>query len=211
MGLLMDCLQTPFLWNCNRAKIIDFIYGNSTLIQVMTWCRLVTSPYLKQSFVPNVVKRGNWLKSLKHSDLQLPMSIHWNENVVILTKFSSLAALEVVILTTSSAASDENFIKTTTFPFQCILLLANWQMYLCVTKVFCPGWRRTFHRVYHNYIIINFVPFCCNPQMLSMGAISSILWVTQVDNMVSSSSIGSSLNIPLAPEQNWTPEAENRL
>ena len=32
--------------------------------------------------------------------------IHWNENVVILTKFSSLAALEVVILTTSSAASD---------------------------------------------------------------------------------------------------------
>ena len=34
---------------------------------------------------------------------------HWNENVVILMKFSSLAALEVVILTTFSAASDENF------------------------------------------------------------------------------------------------------
>ena len=33
---------------------------------------------------------------------------HWNENV-ILTKFSSLAALEIVILTTSSAASDEKF------------------------------------------------------------------------------------------------------
>ena len=45
--------------------------------------------------------------------------IHWNENVVILTKFSSLAALEVVILTTFSAASDENFIKMKTFPFQC--------------------------------------------------------------------------------------------
>ena len=44
--------------------------------------------------------------------------IHWNENVVILTKFESLAALEVVILTTSSAASDENFIKMKTFPFQ---------------------------------------------------------------------------------------------
>ena len=43
---------------------------------------------------------------------------HWNENVVILTKFSSLAALEVVILTTFSAASDENFIKMKTFPFQ---------------------------------------------------------------------------------------------
>ena len=46
--------------------------------------------------------------------------LHWNENVVILTKFSSLAALEVVILTTFSAASDENFIKMKTFPFQCI-------------------------------------------------------------------------------------------
>ena len=34
-------------------------------------------------------------------------------------KFSSLAALEVVILTTSSAANDENFIQITTFPFQC--------------------------------------------------------------------------------------------
>ena len=39
---------------------------------------------------------------------------------VILTKFSSLAALEVVILTTSSAASDEHFIKMNTFLFQCI-------------------------------------------------------------------------------------------
>ena len=49
--------------------------------------------------------------------------IHWNENVVILMKFSSLAALEVVILTTFSAASDENFIKMKTFPFQWILPL----------------------------------------------------------------------------------------
>ena len=43
-------------------------------------------------------------------------SRHWNENVVILTKYSSLTALEVVILTTSSAVSDENFIKMKTFP-----------------------------------------------------------------------------------------------
>ena len=48
-----------------------------------------------------------------------PHYFHWNKNVVILTKFSSLAALEVVILTTSSAASDEHFIKMKTFPFQC--------------------------------------------------------------------------------------------
>ena len=42
-----------------------------------------------------------------------------NKNVVILTKFSSLAALEVVILATYGAASDENFIKMETFSFQC--------------------------------------------------------------------------------------------
>ena len=41
---------------------------------------------------------------------------HWNENVVILTKFPSLAALKVVVSTTFSVASDENFIKMT-FPF----------------------------------------------------------------------------------------------
>ena len=43
--------------------------------------------------------------------------VHWNRNFVILMKFSSLAALKVVILTTFSAASDENFVKMTTFPF----------------------------------------------------------------------------------------------
>ena len=47
---------------------------------------------------------------------------NWN---VILKKFSSLAALEVVILTTSNAANDENFIKMTTFPFQCNNLLLS--------------------------------------------------------------------------------------
>ena len=34
-------------------------------------------------------------------------------------KFSSLAALTVVKMTTSSAASDENFVKLTTFSFEC--------------------------------------------------------------------------------------------
>ena len=52
--------------------------------------------------------------------------IHWNENVVILTKSSSLAALKVVKMTTFSAASDENFIKMTTFPFQCIRQALIW-------------------------------------------------------------------------------------
>ena len=43
---------------------------------------------------------------------------HWNGKVFILMKCSSLAALEVVKMTTSSAASDENFVKMTTFLFQ---------------------------------------------------------------------------------------------
>ena len=37
--------------------------------------------------------------------------IHWNWNVFILMKLSLLAALEVVKMTTSSAANDENFVK----------------------------------------------------------------------------------------------------
>ena len=37
--------------------------------------------------------------------------LHWNRNVIILVTFSSLSALKVVILTTFSAANDEDFIK----------------------------------------------------------------------------------------------------
>ena len=48
---------------------------------------------------------------------------HWNGKVFILMKCSSLAALEVVKMTTSSAASDENFVKMTTFWFQWITLI----------------------------------------------------------------------------------------
>ena len=43
----------------------------------------------------------------------------WQLSVQPVTKFSSLAAREVVILTTFGAASDEIFIKMKTFPFQC--------------------------------------------------------------------------------------------
>ena len=46
------------------------------------------------------------------------MLVYWKGNVVILTKFSSLAAPEAVILITSGATSDENFVKMTIFPLQ---------------------------------------------------------------------------------------------
>ena len=50
--------------------------------------------------------------------LQVNGLLHWNRNAVILMKFSLLAALEIVILTTSDAASDEDFIKMMTFLLQ---------------------------------------------------------------------------------------------
>ena len=59
------------------------------------------------------------IKASKNKGITSIQLLHSKENVLILTKISSLAALEVVILTTSSAASDENFVKMKTFPFQC--------------------------------------------------------------------------------------------
>ena len=48
--------------------------------------------------------------------------IHWNKNVAIWMKYLSLTALKVVKMTTFSAAIDEDFIKITIFPFQCIVV-----------------------------------------------------------------------------------------
>ena len=59
---------------------------------------------------------------------------HWNETVIILTKFPSLPAPKVVNMTTSGAANDENFVKIT-FPFQWlasrideILMKTSWRV-----------------------------------------------------------------------------------
>ena len=60
-----------------------------------------------------------------------------------LTKLSSLAALEVVKMTTSSVASDENFIKMTTFPFQWTLPFWRWSVhvsFLIRSVVHTPPW-----------------------------------------------------------------------
>ena len=76
---------------------------------------------------------------------------HWNENVVILTKFSSLAALEVVILTTSSAASDDNFIKMKTFPFQCIGY--QWTTSQRASNVLHDPWKKAVDQTVKLYMI----------------------------------------------------------
>ena len=53
----------------------------------------------------------------EYSIYHMPLSIHWNENVVIFMKYSPLAALEVVKMIASIAASDENLIKMMIFRF----------------------------------------------------------------------------------------------
>ena len=88
---------------------------------VCDWCGQVRFRLLlctKQ--VTSYCLNQRWPSSVKHiwwGD-ELVELIHWNGKGFILMKFSSLAALEVVILTTSSAANDENFVKMTTFSFQ---------------------------------------------------------------------------------------------
>ena len=48
------------------------------------------------------------------------VQLRWYQKAVMLAIFSSLAAQEVVIQTTSGTASDDKVIKMTTFWFQCI-------------------------------------------------------------------------------------------
>ena len=58
------------------------------------------------------------MKAWKATNMSLNYPLHWTGIVVILLQISSLAALEVVIMTTCCVASDGNFIKMTKFPFQ---------------------------------------------------------------------------------------------
>ena len=51
---------------------------------------------------------------------------HWNGNVVILMKFSSLAAPEVVKMTTFCAASDEKWCQN---DISVSVKLASWQLF----------------------------------------------------------------------------------
>ena len=74
--------------------------------------------------------------------------LHWN--VFVLMKFWSLAAPEVVKMTTSSAASDQNVIKMSTVPFQywlVVFLDTLWvnRHYKCVyIKCVCFSVRKLF-------------------------------------------------------------------
>ena len=74
-------------------------------------------------YLSAVTKSWRWVPKQRHviRSTAHNLLLHWNTNVFILMRFSSLAALEVVKMTTSSAAIDENLIKMTTFSFQCTI------------------------------------------------------------------------------------------
>ena len=54
----------------------------------------------------------------KAARLYFIMKEPWNSNIFISTKFTSLSALEVVILTTSGTVNDRGFVQIITFPFR---------------------------------------------------------------------------------------------
>ena len=84
-------------------------------------------------------KVGSWMITFYYkSDYPLHrthcvLTLHWKHTCwngnVILMKFSSLVVLEIVILTHSVAASDDNFVNMTISPFQCLSLWTEFPTY----------------------------------------------------------------------------------
>ena len=62
-----------------------------------------------------------------HMGKNLPifLHIHWKQKVINLTTLSSRVALQVVMMTTYGATSDEKVVKLTIFCFQCRTLSWN--------------------------------------------------------------------------------------
>ena len=116
-------------WNeCETCNIRRSLVGNKIVNQshaVAAW-RVATT-----------INRA-WFCSL------LNRSAHWNENVFILMKSSSLAAPKVVKMTTFGAASDETFIKMMTFSFQCKTRRKTLQCY-DFKRLILHVWQTTIH------------------------------------------------------------------
>ena len=104
--------MTSLQWSC---FVLFWLYFSSWWIHVIylpishrfmfqCWPRFI-SPY--------DVTRPQWVNTLS-----IYRGTTWKQKCRLLTKFSSLTTLEVVILTIFSAASNENFLKMTIYPFQ---------------------------------------------------------------------------------------------
>ena len=110
------CIDKPFprTLDISRSIVSRYCFQHDNHGDFRFWTQEDTHMSISQlSFFLRVSKKKKW-----PCDIYRECVVHWNGNVIILTKFSSLAALKVVILTTFGAASDENFIKMMTFSFQ---------------------------------------------------------------------------------------------
>ena len=104
------------------------------------------------------------------------VTVHWNGNVFILMKSLSLAALEVVKMTTSSAASDENFVKMTTFSFQCNGGLNQNPMWMGFEATFSLWWWVYSVSVYRQLECLLNSFFSLTTKKTSMRSITGTSW-----------------------------------
>ena len=106
--IAVNCFNTlrPGQESCDLEENISkgIFINDKFCIQVMSWCPTGAKP-LPEKY---------WPISL------MPCAVtYWNRTVIILTTFSLLPALEVIIFITSNAIGDKNFIKIAPCPFQC--------------------------------------------------------------------------------------------
>ena len=108
-----------YIWECFTWMVTsdELIALCSSLFSYCERGTLVIRDFIRYcSEAPSSV----WILCISRSTcLDELVATNWNRNVVILTIFSLLAAPEVVILTTSGAASNENVVKIIAFRFQC--------------------------------------------------------------------------------------------
>ena len=69
----------------------------------------------------NYIQYNLWTVIVYALILEIPCKWKGHWNLIYAAKFSSLAALQIVITTTSSVASDKNFVNMTTVTVQCEL------------------------------------------------------------------------------------------
>ena len=112
--------------NIHAGQNAHHCFGqNAHICRYILWlCKLVSLPqscdYCDTEYFKSIYNNYMEMQVIFVINfIRVDKAIHWNGNVLILMKFSSLAALKVVKMTTYSAASDENFVKMTTFSFQC--------------------------------------------------------------------------------------------
>ena len=94
---------------------------------------------------------------------------HWNGKVVTLTKFLLLAALEIVILTTSCASNQDNFVKRT-FPFQWKSMAPD----IGCFKITMASYQRRNSHYKHNVYIY---PPCAEQHKYDLGSYLKYIYI----------------------------------